>query len=174
MKKAKLPWIKFWPGAHLNEPSLKLSSLSARGLWADLWPMMVEAPTRGILTMPNGDNPTIEQIAKLVGSGEGEVKAAMNELEKNGVFSRTEDGAVFSRRIVRETAALTKSIADGKRGGNPLLLTGPEPESDPKVVPIMTDSDREQLSEGLAQLDRKKLEERKRLAEQGPFGDGHA
>jgi len=47
--------------------------------------------------------------------------SCLQELLANGVAGRTADGAVFSRRMVRDEAKRKKCEEAGKRGGNPTL-----------------------------------------------------
>jgi hypothetical protein len=58
---------------------------------------------------------------------EKEVVALLKELENAGVFSRSAEGLIFCRRLVRDNASRIAGKETGSRGGNPALL-GRRPE----------------------------------------------
>ena len=114
------PWFKFSPASWRGEPKLRMCSLSARGLWIDLLSYMAEGEPYGHFLI-DGKQPTLEQMASLVGRPLKEIRSAVSELENNGVFSRRDDGAIYSRRMVRDKAREDQDKANGKTGGNPKL-----------------------------------------------------
>jgi hypothetical protein len=65
---------------------------------------MHEAEPVGHLLV-NGRQPTIRQVAALAAAPEKEVALLMRELEEAGVYSRTQDGVIYCRRMVRDAAA---------------------------------------------------------------------
>ena len=83
---------------------------------------MHEAEPYGHLVFDGGDM-QIDELALQLARPVAEVKKAMGELEKHGVFSRTESGVIFSRRMVRDKAKEERDKANGKGGGNPKLLS---------------------------------------------------
>jgi hypothetical protein len=74
----------------------------------------------GHLTI-NGRLPTTRQIAAMASASEKETAKLLKELEDGGIFSRGENGSIYSRRMVRDKAVSDKAAEDGKRGGNPSL-----------------------------------------------------
>jgi hypothetical protein len=52
---------------------------------------------------------------------EKEVKKLLSELESAGVFSRDEQGIIYSRKMVRDVARAVRNKANGQYGGNPQL-----------------------------------------------------
>ena len=50
-----------------------------------------------------------------------QVSRLLRELEDSGVFSRTEHGTIYSRRMVKDEATRRAKAAAGKLGGNPRL-----------------------------------------------------
>ena len=46
---SKRPWMKFYPADWRAEPSLRFTSLAARGLWIEMLALMHEATPRGSL-----------------------------------------------------------------------------------------------------------------------------
>jgi hypothetical protein len=117
----RLPWMKFWPADWRSEQNLRVVSLSSRGLWIELLALMHDADPYGHLLI-NGAAPTPKQIAALVGGvTAGTVLKLLDELEKAGVFSRTEEGVIYSRRMVRDNVTREKAKDYGRQGGNPAL-----------------------------------------------------
>jgi hypothetical protein len=122
------PWLAFYPSDYRADPSLRMCSIAARGLWLEMLCVMHEAEPRGSLRI-KGRGVTAPQLAVLAGASLHEVEALLNELETAGVFSRDDEGIIFSRRMVRDEAKFQKDRNNGKRGGNPLLLQAAEPEA---------------------------------------------
>lgn len=114
------PFMKFYCADWRADPRLRMCSLSARGLWIDLMTYMHEGDPYGHLTI-DCQQPDIAEIAALVARPAREVRSALAELEERKVCSRAENGALFSRRMVRDKAKADRDRANGKGGGNPLL-----------------------------------------------------
>lgn len=106
------PSFQFYPSDWLRDPGLRSCSLGARGLWVDLLAFMHEAEPYGHLTL-NGRDIEPATLARMVGSSFREVQHALSELETAGVFSRTEKGTIFSRRMVRDEVIREKRAAGG-------------------------------------------------------------
>lgn len=128
-----LRWVKWWFADWKGDAALRMCGLAARGLWKEMLCLMHEAAPYGHLLV-SGKQPTPKQIGALVGATEKEVKALLAELEDAGVFSRTDDGTIYSRRMIKDEARRVKARIDGKRGGNPALVnheyTGPDNPDD--------------------------------------------
>lgn len=97
----KRPWMKFYPADWRADPRLRMCSLAARGLWIDLISYMHEGEPYGHLNI-DGVVPDLQGIASLVARPVAEVRKALDELQAKRVFSRTEAGAIYSRRMVRD------------------------------------------------------------------------
>src|SRR5262245_49964278 len=97
----KLPWMKFYPADWRADPALRMCSLAARGLWMEMLSIMHEANPRGSLSV-NGNAIGVKQLASLCGAPLRETAALLRELDAAGVFSRTQDGTIFSRRMKRD------------------------------------------------------------------------
>ncbi len=113
-------WMKFWPTDWQSDPALRMCSLAARGLWMEAICLAHAAEPYGHMLV-NGKPVTPRQLAVLVGSNAKEIEGLLAELEEAGVFSRTEAGVIYSRRMVRDKAASDAGAAAGKQGGNPAL-----------------------------------------------------
>jgi hypothetical protein len=59
------------------------------------------------------------EIARLTGGDAAEVTRLLSELEKAGVFSRSDAGCVYSRRMVRDERIRVVRSEAGAKGGNP-------------------------------------------------------
>jgi hypothetical protein len=117
--------MKFYPSDWRADPKLRMCSLAARGLWAEMVCLMHEAKPYGSLLV-NGHPVTDAQLASLVGSTKKEIKSLTFELESAGVFTR-EDGIIISRRMKRDAEKALKDKANGELGGNPDLKAGVNP-----------------------------------------------
>ncbi len=136
------PFMKFYCSDWRADPRLRMCSLSARGLWIDLMSYMHEGEPYGHL-MIDGKQPDLAGIASLVARPLKEVKTAIAELEERNVFSRSEDGAIYSRRMVRDKAKAIKDRENGKGGGNPKLRD----EDKAGVNPPVNGQDKAQIPE---------------------------
>lgn len=116
----KLPWLKFYPADWRADPALRMCSIAARGLWMEMLCLMHEADPVGSLLI-NGKPVSSRQLAALSGLPLKEAEALIGELEESGVFSRDDDGTIFSRRMRRDVAKSAQAKAFGSNGGNPKL-----------------------------------------------------
>lgn len=121
------PWLKFYPTDWRADPALRTCSIAARGLWVELLCVMHEAEPYGSLRV-NGTPVSERKIAGLAGVSIDEAISLLNELEEAGVFSRDEAGAIVSRRMQRDKAKADADKANGKRGGNPKITDGVNPQ----------------------------------------------
>ncbi len=97
-------WSKFsWRDWSGDKP-LHSCTIGARGFWIEMLCIMHEGDPIGHLTM-NGRPATLRQIASSANVTEKEAKKLLAELDEAGVFSRTSDGTIYCRRMVRDTAA---------------------------------------------------------------------
>jgi len=128
----KRPWMKWYPSDWRGEPKLRMCSLAARGLWADMISYMHEGQPYGHFTI-EGHAPNTAEIAALVSRPLGEVEIALAELDERQVFSRTPDGVIYSRRMVRDEEKARRDHRHGKNGGNPKLI---EDQNGQTVLPL--------------------------------------
>lgn len=113
-------WSKFWWQDWQRDPALRACSIAARGLWIEMLAIAHEGAPRGHVTI-NSKPASPKQIARVAGISERECEKLLAELEDNGVFSRTDTGTIYSRRMVRDTEASEMGKALGATGGNPAL-----------------------------------------------------
>lgn len=109
--------MKFFPSDWRADPALRCCSLEARGLWIDMLCIMHEADPRGHLLI-NGQPMTERMLASLTGTDESTVSRLQTELETAGVFSRSNKGVIYSRRMTRDEKLSMMRTKSGKKGGN--------------------------------------------------------
>jgi hypothetical protein len=114
------PSSMFYWKDYENDESLRISSLAAQGLWMRLLCVAAKADPYGYILV-NGFPLEATGAARLAGVTEGEAQSLLQELERNGVFSRDRKGRMFSRRLVRDAAKSAKAKKNGAKGGNPAL-----------------------------------------------------
>ena len=124
------PWMKFYPSDRQSDPMLRCCSIAARGLWVEMMCLIHKAEPYGSLLV-NGARIDKRKLAVLVGISEKECSALLMELEGNGVFSRDDDGTLYSRRMRRDFAKAEQDKVNGKRGGNPTVKGGVNPQPNP-------------------------------------------
>lgn len=118
----KLPFLKFFPNDWLAEPTIRVCSVAARGLWMDMLSLMHLSPRRGYLLAATGSPISPEQLARLTGCSADEVTRLLAELTSSGACSCTDDGTLYNRRMVREEGKREKCREAGRKGGgNPAL-----------------------------------------------------
>lgn len=122
MRKDKFPYCMFYPRDWLADSSLRVCGYAARGLWADMLCIMAQADRHGFLQV-NGQPMTPELLARLTSGDTNEVKKLLVELEASGVFSRDENGVIISRRMLRDADRIRRNTDNGRRGGNPALVS---------------------------------------------------
>jgi len=97
---AKRPSFQFYPGDWLRD-RVAYCSIAAQGLWLRMMIIMHDNDPYGYLTF--GSDPMPEKaIAQACGVGMSEYRNLLQELDAAGVPSRRSDGALFSRRMVKD------------------------------------------------------------------------
>jgi hypothetical protein len=129
-----IPAFQFYGSDWLRDPGLRSCSLAARGLWIDMLAFMHEAEPYGHLRLNRKDiEPAV--LARMVGSALKETEQLLHELEDAGVFSRTEDGTIFSRRMVRD-----QELRERRAQYGPLSATNP-------AVPRKKDTEKDTIKD---------------------------
>ncbi len=133
----KRPYLKWFVSDWRGDPRLRMCSLAARGLWADMLTYMHEGEPYGHLTI-NGRAPKLDEIANLVGRPDREVEKAFGELVRYQVFS-VADGVMYSRRMVRdEEKAQGMTQIKGGPKGTPHTTPMGHPMGHPQATPLGT------------------------------------
>lgn len=121
MAAKKLPAFQFYPGDWLKEPRLKVCSHATKGVFIDVLCLMFECEERGVLATA-GRAWSETEIARAVGGDQDVTIPCIRELIEKGVVSRSETGAIYCRRMVRDEHKRRLCGEAGKKGGgNPAL-----------------------------------------------------
>lgn len=124
--------MKFYPADWQADPAVRSCSLAARGLWVEMLCLMQKSEPIGHLLV-NGKQPSASQLATLCGASNAQVARGLSELEAAGVFSRSDAGVVYSRRMVRDELKVAEAQVNGAKGGNPSLKAGDKQGVNPQV-----------------------------------------
>lgn len=120
-----MPWTKFWWQDWERDPCLRVCSFAAKGLWMDMLCRMSASDEPGYLVV-KGRPASDAEVAKMVGGERRQVARLLGELETNGVLSRDERGAIFCRRMARDSDQIAQDRRNGAQGGNPQLKQNSE------------------------------------------------
>ncbi len=98
----KRPAYHWYPGDWKRDFAVQSCSFGARALWREILDLMHDGDPYGHLSTAESGPLRPEQLARMVGVPSARVKKWLAELERNGVYSRTAAGVVYSRRMVRD------------------------------------------------------------------------
>lgn len=126
-----------WQG----DPALRACSLAAQGLWMRMLCIGAEASPPGHVLLASGHAPTDEELARIVGTSPAAVRKLTAELDRNGVSSRTPQGVIYNRRMVREADVSSKRTDAGAKGAHATwgARDGPASPVLPSVLPWQND-----------------------------------
>lgn len=110
-----MPWSKFFWSDWEADQGLRLCSLAAQGIWMRMLCVCARHEPKGYLAI-NGNPLGLDAIARLAGVAESEAGNLVDELERNGVFSRDRKGRIYSRRMVRDEKRSQEGRKHKKRG----------------------------------------------------------
>lgn len=137
----KRPAFQFYPAEWRKDNELRSSSIGARGLWMELCCVMHDCEPYGHLTDKSGAPMAEDAAAQLCGVERRDYRKLLAELETKGVPSRTAEGVLYSRRMVRDERLRITRAEAGSKGGNPNLLNQTDNQnSGPKDKQIPTPS----------------------------------
>lgn len=134
-KKDKIPPMPFSTADWLRCPELKVLAPDVRGLWMDMLCYMWESSERGVMIKPNGEIYSKDEIVRLLGVDNSGTGAWLDALIDAQVCAVRDDGAIYSRRMVRDAEISNKRRMAGKRGGDQTkakIFDKPAPEPEPK------------------------------------------
>lgn len=123
----KRPSFQFYPGDWLRDAALRSCSTAARGLWMDMLCFMHEGSPYGYLKV-NHKVILPANLARMTGLTFEETEGCLAELREAGVFQEDTDGAIFSKRMIRDEEIRNKRATGGHLGGNPTLKVIPKVE----------------------------------------------
>lgn len=111
----KRPAFQFYPADWRKDVELQSCSMAAQGLWINCMCLAHECEPYGHLTI-NGKAMSAAQLGRQVGLGAKECEALLAELIDAGVARKTEEGVIFSKRMVADERLRNIRAAGGKEG----------------------------------------------------------
>lgn len=135
----KRPSFQFYPGDWLNDAALRMVSVAARGLWIEMICLMHQGSDYGYLKV-NHKVILPANLARMSGATLSDAEGWLRELEDAGVFSRDEDGCIYSKRMIRDEQVRSARAAGGKLGGNPNLKPRGKDNLPPNLAPTPSSS----------------------------------
>lgn len=124
---SRRPFMQWYPSDWRGDPLVRICSPIARYVWFEMLGLMHEAEPYGHLYIA-GQPADLRTVAAVIGVDEVTVKGAVKELKGRGVFSLTDDGVIYSRRMIRDEEKRKRNQNNGKTGGNPALKPGENPK----------------------------------------------
>lgn len=116
-KKDDLPYFPFYVGDWRKATDVQALPLETKAIWFEMLCYMWESTERGYLTV-NGKPISIESLARMIGIASVLLEQNVKVLLEFGVASKREsDGAIFSRRMVRDQEIRKKRQISGSIGG---------------------------------------------------------
>lgn len=109
------PAFQFYPADWRKDVELQSCSMAAQGLWINLMCVAHECDPYGHLTV-NGKPMTHAQVGRQVGLSAKECGCLLDELLEAGVARKTEEGAIYSKRMV-EDERIRNARSEGGKGG---------------------------------------------------------
>lgn len=101
-KKHDLPAMPFYFGDWMKAPEIRALPLDTRMVWFEMMGFMWESTERGYLTI-NGSPIKTDSLARMIGISEVLLEQKLKQLLDFAVYSvRDSDGAIYSRRMVRD------------------------------------------------------------------------
>lgn len=115
-KKDDLPAMPFYVGDWLKAPDIRALSPSAKGIWIDMLCFMWESKERGVLKFGNKIVDR-DMLARMLGFARVLLDPLLDELLELGIYSIREDGAIFSRRMIKDQKIREIRSISGQKGG---------------------------------------------------------
>lgn len=141
-------YIAFYGRDWLGDSMLRMCTANERGVWIDLLCVMMSGVPYGHLAI-NNRAMTDSEVARVIGLDEKAYKDIFHSLLEKGIPSKTNDGIVYSRRLVRDHKRFTDGSKYGKKGGGNPALRKDEESHSPDVVVVDAESDLWSLDEVL-------------------------
>lgn len=144
MPRDKKPYFRWYPGDLRRDTALQSCPWDVRAVWREMLDFMHDGEPRGHLTAGGVPIKDGKSLAIAIG-GAIPVKVCQRALDMLGerqVFSRTDAGVIFSRRMVRDEATDEARAEGGGKGGRKVTPEGgvmvpPSPAfpPDPPITP---------------------------------------
>lgn len=141
MAKKRIQMMPFDTSDWLRCPELKVLPPDIRGLWMDMLCYMWESVERGVMVKPTGDIYTQDEIVRMLGKDASGSDTWLDQLIFGGVCGVREDGAIYSRRMVRSAEISQKRREAGLKGGSTTKskVFDQKPPEPKKTAPVQTE-----------------------------------
>jgi len=116
MKKHDLPAMPFYWGDWFKCPEVRALTPAARCLWFEMLGLMWESTPRGYLVLNHKPYPK-EALSRCLGFACDLLDVLLSELEQYAVYSKTDNGIIYSRKMVRDCEISKIRAEAGKKGG---------------------------------------------------------
>lgn len=111
----KRPAFQFYPADWRKDVELQSCSMAAQGLWINAMCVAHECEPYGYLTV-NGKAMSDAQLGRQVGLSAKECGSLLVELLEAGVARKSDEGAIYSKRMVDDERIRSARAAGGKEG----------------------------------------------------------
>jgi hypothetical protein len=142
---AKMPAFQFYPADWRKSPDVQALSFFDRGVWFEILCLMHESEERGRL-MLSGRPMSDDALTRILGLTKSQLKKSLGNILGLGVAIRDDDGALCSRRMMRDEEIRKVRTACGGLGGNPNLVNQNANQT-PKQIPTPSSSSSSSSSE---------------------------
>lgn len=117
------PYFRFFHQQFIGDTKLAACSPAAQGVWLRLIAFMYQSSGHLVIA---GERLGVAQVETIAGwfwrtNDVEALRAEIEELIARKQIEVADDGTLFSRRVVNETAASERSVTNGRKGGNPNL-----------------------------------------------------
>jgi hypothetical protein len=129
----QLPWTKWFWADWESDIGLRACGLKAQGLWMRMLSIMARSKKRGYL-LDGEKQMESKTLAKLTGESEAEIDSLLDELFSHNVPSKSEEGIIFNRRMVRESELSVIRSEVGRLGGRPRKVNKKQIKSKSKAL----------------------------------------
>ena len=135
----KRPSFQFYPSDWLRDTALRSCSTGARGLWMDMICFMHEGSPYGHLKV-GSKVIHASNLSRMVGEDAEVVHGWLDELAAAGVYETTDEGVIYSKRMIRDENLRQIRAAGGSKGGNPALMNKGKVNLEDKQKPTPSSS----------------------------------
>lgn len=126
---SRRPAYQWYPGDFKRDPGVSACSWDARNYWREMLDVMHFGEPYGHFTTANGEPITVFAFARTLGIPAARAQKLFEELKANGVFSETEAGVIYSRRMVRDEHNRQVRAAGGAKSLENPNVPKPKPSS---------------------------------------------
>lgn len=117
-EQGKRPSYQWYPGDFRRDTAVYSLPFPVRSFWREMLDIMHDGEPYGHLTA-GGDPIPPADLARMIGVRPSEAVKWLDILERRHVYSRTPEGVIYCRRMVRDDKTLTARINGGKDAPQP-------------------------------------------------------